>query len=306
LTILSGTYSDDNFLKMLVRPFVILSNPAVVWSTITISIPTTWAVVTSFVIAQIFSAPPFLLDTSKIGYLSAGPVIGGTIACIVCGVITDPFTKGLCQKNNGIYEPEFRLLLMLPFFTFSVLGYFLFGNLIENGSSPAVCAFIWGIVTGALQFCLVAAGTYMVDAYRDMSVEVFIIGMVVKNFLFFGFSCESYTFHRCWPQLTSDADFMNNWVTAWRPAKVFDCIGGRCFWQISKIVQTNVILKVFKSESASWRSQCGYSGRNAGHTITHMTSSRSLRINAEVSSAERNMGFVDSSLLMSLLDTFEK
>jgi hypothetical protein len=91
-----------------------------------------------------------------------------------------------------VYEPEFRLVLMLGLFFFSALGYFLFGNLIVEGKSAAGMAAIWAVIIVTVQLAAVVVGTYMVDAYREISVEVFIISMVFKNFFFFRFSCRKY------------------------------------------------------------------------------------------------------------------
>lgn len=223
----SGTYSPDNIFLMLLRPFTILFNPAIIWSTLFLSITTAWFVVISFVIAQIFSGPPYLLDSAHIGYMSAGPCIGGILGSIACGLMSDPLAIFLAKRNKGVYEPEFRLILLLPFVVTASIGFFCFGNFAEQGYSPAVMSVIWGIALAAQQFMSVAIGTYVIDAYREISVEVFIIGMVVKNFLFFGLSCES----RNASNTLEQADFVvivgvNDWVTRWGPARVFDTIGG--------------------------------------------------------------------------------
>lgn len=186
----NGTYSSDSLALMLIRPFTILANPAVIWSTLLLSITTAWFVVISFVIAQIFSSPPYLLDSAYIGYMSAGPCIGGLLGSIACGLMSDPIVIALSKMNKGIYEPEFRLVLLIPFVIFASIGFFCFGNLVLLGSSAVVISVVWGLATVAQQFMSVVVGTYIVDAYRDISVEVFIIGMVVKNFLFFGLSCK--------------------------------------------------------------------------------------------------------------------
>ena len=193
---LSGTYSEESLIKMILRPFTILSNPVVLWVCIMFAFIVVWAVVISFVIAQIFSAPPFLLSTAELGYLSAGPVIGGTIGCLACGFVADPFVKWLTKKNGGIYEPEFRLWLMVGLFVFASLGYFMFGNLIAQGKSPAGIACVWALIIASIQFGTVAVSTYVVDAYRNISIEIFIIAMVFKNFLFFGFTCKSTAVNR--------------------------------------------------------------------------------------------------------------
>ncbi|KAL4889544.1 major facilitator superfamily domain-containing protein [Aspergillus ambiguus] len=205
----SGTYSDIPFWTIVIKPFLVLIHPAVIWSTLLLSISTAWFVVTSYVIGQIFALPPYNLQAVEIGYMSGGIVVGGVLGSIACGLMSDPIATALARKNNGIYEPEFRLVMVIPLMITSVLGWFLFGNLTEEGKSPAVVSVVWGVAAASIQFAMTIVGTYMVDAYRAISIEVFILGMVVKNFLFFGLSFG-----------------VNDWTSAWGPAKMFDTIGG--------------------------------------------------------------------------------
>ena len=177
---------------MIVRPFFVLLNPIVAWCCLIISITTVWVIVISFVIAQAFSGPPYFLNTAELGYMSAGPLLGGLFGCIACGLISDPAARYFTRKNNGIYEPEFRLPMMVVIPIVSTIGYFLFGNLISHGQSPVAAATMWGIVFVSVQFAAVSTGAYVVDAFRDISVEIFIISMTVKNFVFFGATCKSY------------------------------------------------------------------------------------------------------------------
>lgn len=50
---------------------------------------------------------------------------------------------------------------------------------------------LWGVTSGPLQLLMTVVGTYITDSYRDISVGIFITTMVIKNFVFFGFTCES-------------------------------------------------------------------------------------------------------------------
>jgi MFS family permease len=186
----SGTYSEMPLWEMIPKPFLVLIHPAVTWATIFLAVTTAWYVVVSYVIAQIFAGPPHNLTAAQIGYMSAGPTVGATLASVVNGLISDPIARALARKNHGMYEPEFRLVLIVPMLVTCALGWFLFGNLIEMGKSAPVVSVVWALSSASMQFCLGAVGTYMVDAYPTISTEVFIIGMVVKNFLFFGLSCE--------------------------------------------------------------------------------------------------------------------
>lgn len=118
-------------------------------------------------------------------------MVGGLLGCIACGSICDPLARYLTRKNNGVYEPEFRLPMMIVVPIVSTIGYFLFGNLIQQGQSPVAAAVLFGLVFVSVQFAAVSTGAYIVDGFRDISVEIFIISMSVKNFVFFGFTCES-------------------------------------------------------------------------------------------------------------------
>jgi hypothetical protein len=225
------------------NPFLILVHPAVIWATMLLAISTAWYVVVSFVVAQIFTAPPYYLEAVDIGYMSAGPTIGGTLGSIVCGLISDPLAQALARRNRGVYQPEFRLVLMIPMVITSALGWFLFGNLVVAGKSPAIIAIVWAVTTTAMQFCMSAIGAYILDGYPSISAEVFIIGMVTKNFVFFGLSCEcsisaptayNTTISTRAPLFCLNVIMLikerlvgvNNWVAAWGPAKVFNTIGG--------------------------------------------------------------------------------
>lgn len=186
-----GSFSDEHLLTMLIRPFFVLLNPTITWSIILVALTSAWIIGISLVIAQIFSAPPYLLNTAQMGYISAGPCVGGLLGCIFCGATSDPVARWLTRRNSGVYEPEFRLPLMAGLPVFSTIGYFLFGNVITQGQSPIAAAALWGLAFVSIQVAAVSTSAYIVDAYRDVSIEVFIIQMTVKNFLWFGFSCKS-------------------------------------------------------------------------------------------------------------------
>ncbi|XP_754679.2 putative MFS transporter (Hol1) [Aspergillus fumigatus Af293] len=142
----SGVHSQMPLWEMILKPFLILTHPAVV-----------------FVVAQIFTAPPYSLDAVDIGYMSAGPVIGGTLGSIVCGLVSDPVARALARRNRGVYEPEFRLVLIIPMLIASALGWFLFGNLVVAGTSPSVVAVVWAITTISRQFGMTTIGAYILD-----------------------------------------------------------------------------------------------------------------------------------------------
>ena len=186
-----GTFSNQSLWKMILRPFLVLINPLVLWYILIVSFTTAWVIVISFCIAEAFAGPPYSLSIAQQGYMSIGPIVGSLLGCIACGLVCDPLARYFTSKNHGIYEPEFRLPMFTVAPIVSTIGYFLFGNLIAQGESPVGASAMFGLVYVSVQFAAVSAGAHVVDAFRDISVDIFIISMTMKNFLFFGFTCRS-------------------------------------------------------------------------------------------------------------------
>ncbi|EAT85210.1 hypothetical protein HBH56_171260 [Parastagonospora nodorum] len=207
LAIFTGTYSEDNLLQLSIAPFAVCANVAVLWMVIVTGGLTAFFVAQSYVMAQIFQAPPYLLSAAGVGYLSVGPFLGGLLGSIILGGSLDPLIKWCAKKNKGVYEPEYRLLGMIPAVTV-IIGLCLFGYFAEQGASFYLTAFFHGMDLFGIVCAAISASSYVLDAFRDISAEVFIINMVFKNFLFYGFSY-----------------FVNDWTATKGPAIVFYVFG---------------------------------------------------------------------------------
>jgi MFS family permease len=208
LAIFTGTYSTDNLLQLVIAPFAVCSNLAVLWMVILTGGLTAFFVAQSYVMAQIFMAPPYLLTAAGVGYLSVGPFLGGLLGSIILGATLDPLIKWCAKKNKGVYEPEYRLLGMIPSVTI-VIGLCLFGHFAEQGASFYLTAFFHGMDLFGIVTAAISASSYILDAFRDISGEIFIMNMVFKNFLFYAFSY-----------------FVNDWTAQKGPAIPFYVFGG--------------------------------------------------------------------------------
>jgi hypothetical protein len=97
---------------------------------------------------------------------------------------------------------------MIPAAIFSSIGLFAYGHSLQMEVAAEVAAFIHGIMIFGIIIGTIATTGYLLDAYRELSSEVFIMSMVSKNFLFYGYSF-----------------IVNNWVAAKGPAQMFDVFG---------------------------------------------------------------------------------
>lgn len=211
MKLFDGTYSDENFLQLVIAPFAVCSNLSVLYIVIVQGWFVCLFVAIAFVIAQIFGLPPYLLSPSGIGYLSLGPFVGGVIALLLFGAITDPLIMFMTRRNKGVYEPEYRLIIG-ALGVVSGAGLFGYGYVTQNAGSPYVAATLHGLVLFGVMAELVSTSAYALDAYRDMSNEIFIMGMLVKNFLLYAFTY-----------------FINDWLARSGPQEVFFVFGGTGF-----------------------------------------------------------------------------
>lgn len=72
-------------------------------------------------------------------------LVVATIACFIAGPTSDWSAKYLSRRNNGKYEPEFRLFQVIGILVCAALGYFLFGYLISVQGSVVGISIVWGL-----------------------------------------------------------------------------------------------------------------------------------------------------------------
>lgn len=170
LALFNGRKTDDNFFKLLLRPFPLFLQPAFLWSSVTQGTLIGWTVFIGVIMAQFFLGYPLWWDEVKTGYAYTGAFVGAILGFFIAGALADWSATVMTRLNNGIYEPEFRIVLVIPQLVFGVMGLYGFGITIDgmmrleyHWSVPLVFfGFeVCGMIIGA-----VASSLYIVDAYR--------------------------------------------------------------------------------------------------------------------------------------------
>jgi MFS family permease len=165
----NGRKSDESYWKLLFRPFPLFAHPAIFWACLIQGTMIGWTVFIGIILAAIFIGPPLFWDEVKTGYAYTGAFVGAIGGFLVAGLLADWSAKLMTRRNNGIYEPEFRIVLVIPQLVFGCAGLYGFGVVASRLEdfphvSPIVCfGFeVMGMVIGA-----VAASLYIVDAHRE-------------------------------------------------------------------------------------------------------------------------------------------
>lgn len=229
LALWGGTYSDENLFQLWIATFAVNLNVAVFYVALLQAFFASLLVALAISIAQLFGQPPYNLSPAGIGYLYLGPFIGALLGLVFFGFAQDPLAKYLSRKNNGVYEPEYRLTLTalsLP----TGAGLFAFGYLTGHRKSYYACTSMYGIAIFGVIGCLATTSSYALDAFHDMSAEIFIVGNCFKNFVFYGVS-----------------HVVNEWIETKGPQHVFYTLGAISLGMLAPVPVLYVFGKKYRS-----------------------------------------------------------
>lgn len=120
------TTSGGSVLQLLhhtYQPFFVMATiPAVLYVALLYGLVTAAFQVSVTLISTYLPAPPYNFNASQVGLMSIPALVGNTLGTIVSAPFVDRLILWLAQKNNGIYEPEMRLWLLLAFAPFFPAG----------------------------------------------------------------------------------------------------------------------------------------------------------------------------------------
>ena len=173
LSLFDGRKTYDRYWKLLLRPFPLLMNPTFIWACLIQGTMIGWTIFIGVIIAVMFIGPPYFWGEEKSGYAYLAPFIGALGGFLVSGLMADTSAMMLTRRNNGIYEPEFRLFLVIPMLITAGVGLYGFGitadKLITGAYHFSVPLTFFGFEVAGMVIGTVASSLYVVDAYRMFS-----------------------------------------------------------------------------------------------------------------------------------------
>ncbi|KIX07552.1 uncharacterized protein Z518_02205 [Rhinocladiella mackenziei CBS 650.93] len=206
----NGRKTDESFLKLLFRPFPLFLHPAVAWGCLIQGVIIGWTVMVGVILSLIFLGPPLFFNEERAGKMYTSAFIGSMLGLVLAGLYSEVVTKLMIQRNKGKYEPEFRILLVIPTLVFSAIGLYGFGITAQD-----VGRYGWIVPEVFLAFIIIsmvmgaiASAQYLLDAHRDISVEAFTNLLIFKNIFSFVLAYNAY-----------------NWVFAIRIKHLFIILG---------------------------------------------------------------------------------
>ncbi|TQN68696.1 Protein HOL1 [Colletotrichum shisoi] len=196
LALFDGRKTDEGYWKLLLRPFPLFVQPAFLWGCLIQGTMIGWTVFIGVIVAAIFLGPPYYWNEIYAGYAYVGAFVGALVGFIIAGVFSDWSASFMTRRNGGIYEPEFRIVMVLPMFVVGGMGLYGFAitsaGLASREYHYSIPLIFFGLEVAGMVIGAVASSLYIVDAYRDLAIEGFTVMIIFKNIFSFGLTYSAY------------------------------------------------------------------------------------------------------------------
>ncbi|KAG7288105.1 hypothetical protein NEMBOFW57_007628 [Staphylotrichum longicolle] len=196
LALFNGRKTDESFWKLLLRPFPLFFQPAFLWACLIQGLMIGWTVFIGVILAQFFLATPLWWGEVKTGYAYTAAFIGAILGFVIAGLLSDWSARAMTRWNGGVYEPEFRIVLVIPQMILGCAGLYGWGitvdGLLHSTYHYAVPLTFFALEVAGMVIGAVASSLYIVDAYRDLAIEAFTCMIVFKNIFSFGLTLKAF------------------------------------------------------------------------------------------------------------------
>ncbi|KAL1859677.1 hypothetical protein VTK73DRAFT_7514 [Phialemonium thermophilum] len=158
------------FIFQMAQPLQILFTiPAVFFVALLWGITMAWMTVILSTISIYMPQEPYNFNPVQIGLMSLSALVGYSIGSIGCGLFADRLVLWLARRNGGIYEPEMRLWVMVPFIPLVPAGAIFYGVALAKRSHWLLLAAGGALINVGVAPLNSISLTYLTDSYTDVS-----------------------------------------------------------------------------------------------------------------------------------------
>jgi MFS family permease len=108
-----GIEKDTSFFFLFIRPWPLVVYPAVIYSFLVFSFAVASLLIVLNTSPTIFQSPPYNFSPGIQSLIFIPGMIGSAIGAFTGGALTDRLIKWRTKANNGIFEAENRLLVLV-------------------------------------------------------------------------------------------------------------------------------------------------------------------------------------------------
>ena len=182
------TFSTCSFWKLAFRPIPLFVYPAVLFTSLVNGLNYVFLLAFGLASLSLFAATPYNLQPVGIGMTALPAVIAASIGQPLAGWATDYIARKMTRQNGGVYEPEMRLISMLPSTLFATIGFIGFGQTIHTqqvlGHGSIFVPLSWyALIAFSVPWTNVAAFSYLIDSHTEVANEAFVTTHFAKGLM---------------------------------------------------------------------------------------------------------------------------
>lgn len=188
LALWNGRLSKQSFWLGVVKPFGLIVFPSVAYGVLAFTVAFSFLVGVPIVTSVVFAQPPYNLTPSQIGLTNLPLVAVSIIGGLFTGWFANVAGNYMARTNGsqaGVFEPEFRLLLLVisgPITTAGLIG----TGIALDQTLPLAWVLVWMSVFsfGGL-FNVQVTLTYVVDCFPENSGQAFSTMNLISSIVIF-------------------------------------------------------------------------------------------------------------------------
>jgi hypothetical protein len=182
----SGYFTKHNVFADFLRPYKLFGSPIVIWASLMWTNCLSWALAFAVTASQIFSAPPYNFTVTQVGCVNMAGFVASLLGTFLSQWLSDWLATQLAKRNNGVYEPEFRLVILVPYLLMAISGSAAFGAAVQFKEAwPIPVVLGLGLFILGTQLGATGVVTYINDCYRDKAAEALAGPVAIKNIFTF-------------------------------------------------------------------------------------------------------------------------
>ncbi|KAI0480967.1 MFS transporter-like protein [Xylariaceae sp. FL0804] len=188
LRLFRGRLSAESFWRGVVKPFPLICFPAVLFSTFVYASFFCWLLTIGVLSVSIFAEAPYSLTPAQIGLTNIPLAVAALVFSPISGWMADALPVWMARRNGGVFEPEFRLVLMAVAVPLSTAGFIGFGVAAARGLPLAWCLVWITLHSIAVPFASQASISYVIDCHTADANQAFVTINFVKALMSFAAS----------------------------------------------------------------------------------------------------------------------
>lgn len=166
---------DTPLWKLAFRPFPMWLYPCVIFAFLAYAVSLEMTVAVNILNPFVFQAPPYNWSPMTNGLINIPGLIGNLFGSVVGGYAVDSFCVWKTKRNNGIYEPEFRLWLCIVPLLISGSGCLLFGYGVAKSMGWVSLFFGYGMISIALTAVPTITMAYVSDCLLPVNSDALML-----------------------------------------------------------------------------------------------------------------------------------